>query len=136
MSDEIIAFSRAKHPAKHRGRVGLAALFFGLFAAPIVWAGNLMITYGLASHACYPGALPLDSADGFGFVWPLILAFYFIALIVCAAGGYVSYRNWSVTGSEAEELRRALSFHRSQERMQKVEVKLRAEHIPFRLRRQ
>jgi error-prone DNA polymerase len=30
------------------------------------------------------------------------------------------------TGSEAEELRRALSFHRSQERMQKVEVKLRA----------
>lgn len=29
-------------------------------------------------------------------------------------------------GSEAEELRRALSFHRSQERMQKVEVKLRA----------
>jgi error-prone DNA polymerase len=30
------------------------------------------------------------------------------------------------TGSEAEELRRALSFHRSQERMRKVEVKLRA----------
>ncbi|MEY2564427.1 MAG: error-prone polymerase [Verrucomicrobiota bacterium] len=30
------------------------------------------------------------------------------------------------SGSEAEELRRALSFHRSQERMQKVSVKLRA----------
>ncbi len=30
------------------------------------------------------------------------------------------------TGSEAEELRRALSFHRSEEKMQKVEVKLRA----------
>jgi error-prone DNA polymerase len=30
------------------------------------------------------------------------------------------------TGAEAEELRRALSFHRSQERMQKVEKKLRA----------
>jgi error-prone DNA polymerase len=30
------------------------------------------------------------------------------------------------SGSEAEELRRALSFHRSQERMQKVETKLRA----------
>ncbi len=30
------------------------------------------------------------------------------------------------TGSEAEELRRALSFHRSQERMQKVTAKLRA----------
>jgi len=29
------------------------------------------------------------------------------------------------SGSEAEELRRALSFHRSQERMQRVEVKLR-----------
>src|SRR5437667_8485175 len=30
------------------------------------------------------------------------------------------------SGAEAEELRRALSFHRSQERMQKVEAKLRA----------
>ena len=30
------------------------------------------------------------------------------------------------SGSEAEELRRALSFHRSQERMEKVCVKLRA----------
>jgi error-prone DNA polymerase len=30
------------------------------------------------------------------------------------------------TGAEAEELRRALSFHRSQERMQRVETKLRA----------
>ncbi len=30
------------------------------------------------------------------------------------------------TGSEAEELRRALSFHRSHERMEKVQVKLRA----------
>ena len=32
------------------------------------------------------------------------------------------------SGSEAEELRRALSFHRSPERMEKVEVKLRARH--------
>src|SRR5256885_2815550 len=31
------------------------------------------------------------------------------------------------SGNEAEELRRALSFHRSEERMQKVSVKLRAE---------
>ena len=30
------------------------------------------------------------------------------------------------SGAEAEELRRALSFHRSQERMQRVEKKLRA----------
>ncbi len=30
------------------------------------------------------------------------------------------------SGDEAEELRRALSFHRSQERMNKVSVKLRA----------
>src|SRR5438132_12051126 len=30
------------------------------------------------------------------------------------------------SGNEAEELRRALSFHRSEERMQKVSLKLRA----------
>ena len=33
-------------------------------------------------------------------------------------------------GGEAEELRRAISFHRSHERMEKVVVKLRAQHGP------
>lgn len=103
MTDEIIAFSEANHPARHRNRVGLAALFFGLFASPIAWAGNLMTTYALSNHACYPGAEPLSQViQGFGFAWPLILACYLAALAICLAAGVVSFRNWRLTGSEVE----------------------------------
>ncbi len=101
MADEVIAFSEANHPAPHRARVRLTALFFGLFAAPIVWAGNLMVTYALAAHACFPGGNPLTQiAQGFGFAWPLIVACYLIALAICAAAGVVSFRNWRITGEE------------------------------------
>jgi hypothetical protein len=103
MAEEIIAFSEANHPGRHRGRIGLVALFFGLFAAPIAWAGNLMVTYGLATHACYPGGEPLSKIiDGFGFAWPLILACYIAALAICAAAGVISFRNWRITGREVE----------------------------------
>jgi hypothetical protein len=103
MSEEFIAFSRAHHPAKHRGRVSLLALFYGLFAAPVVWAGNLMVTYALGVHACFAGDHPLDRAiHGFAFAWPVILTCYFVALAVCGSAFYVALRNWAVTGSESE----------------------------------
>jgi hypothetical protein len=102
VSDEI-AYSAAKHPGEHRDRVGWAALYYGLFAAPIFWAGNFMVDYGLVTHACYPGNDPRwDGQPGFRFAWWLALLFYFITLGVCASAGYVSHRNWIETRSEAE----------------------------------
>jgi hypothetical protein len=103
MAEDLIAYSESRHPAQHRDRVGLATLFYGLFAAPIAWAGNLMVTYGLAGHACYPGFGPLDQpVDGFGFVWPLVLGCYLLTLLICASGFVIAYRSWRVTGSESE----------------------------------
>jgi hypothetical protein len=102
MPDEMIAYSAARHPAQHRARVSLTALFFGLFTAPIVWAGNLIVTYALATHACYPGHGPLDQViNGFGFAWPLILATYLITLVLCAGAFLVSLRTWRITGNES-----------------------------------
>jgi hypothetical protein len=54
MSDRFIAYSQARYPVPHPGRVSLTMLFYGLWIAPIVWAGNLMVTYALSVHACYP----------------------------------------------------------------------------------
>jgi hypothetical protein len=103
MPHEMIAYSAAHHPGQHRARVSLAALFFGLFVGPIVWAGNLMVTYALATHACYPGREPLEQViNGFGFAWPLILVTYLLTLVLCAAGFVISLRNWRITGSESE----------------------------------
>lgn len=102
MSDEI-AYSAAKHPGPHRGRADLGMLFYGVFAAPIFWAGNFMVDYGLVSHACYPGNQPLAGAEpGFRFAWWVTLLFYFVTLAVCASAGYVSYKIWNDTRDELE----------------------------------
>jgi hypothetical protein len=103
MANEVIAYSRAEHPAPHRERVSLGSLFFGLFAPPIFWAGNLMTCYALAAHACYPGHEPLGQAiQGFGFAWPLTIACHVITLAVCVAAGAISYLNWAATGRETQ----------------------------------
>lgn len=103
MSDANIGYTAARHPSPHRERVGMIALFYGLFIAPVVWAGNLMITYALATHACYPGHDPLVRvAPGFDFAWPLILALFLLTLILCASGFAVSLRNWNTSGTESK----------------------------------
>lgn len=102
MADDVIGYSLARHPAPHRDRVSVIALAFGLFASPIAWAGNLMVTYALAAHACYPGQNPHGTATAeFGFAWPLMLACYLVTLALCAAAGYVSFRTWAATGRES-----------------------------------
>lgn len=99
MAVELIAYSLAEHPAPHRDRVSLGAIFYALFAAPIVWAGDLMVDFALVSHACYPGDTPLAAPTaGFGWVWPFVLAGGLVALLLIASGGLVGLRNWRVTG--------------------------------------
>ncbi len=100
---DYVAYSESKHPAPHRERVGLFALFYGLFAAPIMWAGNFMVDYGLVSYACYPGDHPLSQAQpGLAFVFWLTLAFHWLTLAVCVSGFVVAYRTWKKTGRESE----------------------------------
>jgi hypothetical protein len=95
MADEIVAYSLARHPAPHRQLVGLGATLYGLFAAPIAWAGDLMVGYALVGHACYPGDLPLGQPiAGLGLVWPLVLAVRLTAFALIASGTVVAYRNW------------------------------------------
>ena len=99
MSDDTVAYSLARHPAPHCDRVGLAEIFCGLFAAPIVWAGDLMVDYGLIGHACYPGDLPLgEPTAGLGFAGPIALGCHLVALLLIASGFWVSLRMWQVTG--------------------------------------
>jgi len=101
---EYVAYSQSRHPAPYRDRISLAALFYGMFAAPIAWAGNLMVTFALANHACYPGFHPLGHVlQGFGFVWTLMLAFYLLALLICVSGFLVAFRAWRITAPEKGE---------------------------------
>lgn len=102
MDQEMIAYSESRHPAPHRDRVRLSTIFYGMFAAPIVWAGNLMVTFGLIGHGCYPGYYPLDHlVKGFGFAWAAVVAFYILSLLICVSGFFVSLHVWRATGEES-----------------------------------
>ena len=60
-----------------------------------------MATFALSVHACYPGGAPLARVSpGFGFVWPLMLAFYLVSILLCVGGFLVSYRNWRLSGQD------------------------------------
>lgn len=75
--------------------VGLGALIFGVVAAPVAWWLALSSLFAVASHACFPGSVPLV-APAWNPLW-VLAAIAVIALVVCALAGLVSYRSWRVT---------------------------------------
>jgi hypothetical protein len=70
------------HPAPHRNEVSLAALWFGLFGAPLAWAVQELVDAAISAHACYPGPVPLDS--------PAISGTFAASLIVSIAAALAS----------------------------------------------
>jgi hypothetical protein len=90
------------HPAPRREHAGFASLLFGLFGAPIAWSVHEMVSYGMASHACYPGAAPRTTALPQGhWIWAALLAVNLIAIGVAAAAAVTSYRSWAATRRES-----------------------------------
>jgi hypothetical protein len=100
MAQEEISQVLIKHPAPHRHRVGLTALFFGLGAAPAAWNAQLLFSVGLAAHACYPRDVPLELPI-WGNLWGILLAIGVAGIAVAIVGGLVSFRNWRLTFDEA-----------------------------------
>jgi hypothetical protein len=88
-----------QHPAPHRRNVGLSSLLLGLTAAPVAWVTQLIVGYGVASHACFPGdmprASPLFLATG-----TIVTAFNLAAIIISIAGVVLSFRSWRATREE------------------------------------
>lgn len=89
-----------KHPAPHRYRVGLTALFFGLAAAPVAWNAQLLFSVALSAHACYPRDVPL-LLPIWSKLWGILLVIGGIGIVLAIAGGLVSWRNWRRTFEEA-----------------------------------
>ena len=67
--------------------VGRGALFYGLIAPPFVWAIQLYLNFGLASHACFPGEAPRATfASGWERIWTVLLIVNLICAAICAIG--------------------------------------------------
>ncbi len=92
MSSEARSF--APHPAPHRYEVHPLALIFGLLAAPLAWSANLIIKYGLASYACFPGQSPLKTpSTQFGWVASVLPLIDVVAFAISLAAIWISFRS-------------------------------------------
>lgn len=100
MATEDLPQVSIKHPARHRHRVGLTALFFGLAAAPAAWNAQLLFSVALSAHACYPRDVPLELPI-WGNLWAILLTIGVAGIAVAIVGGLVSFRNWRLTFDEA-----------------------------------
>ena len=80
------------------GRVGLALLLAALALGPVAWIAQLLVTYGIASHACYPDGSPAIAyaIDG---LWSVLLAANLVAVALTVAAALGSYRNYRAAGS-------------------------------------
>jgi hypothetical protein len=81
----------AREPADAVG-VRQGSLWFGLFGAPFFWSLQLIITYALAAHACYPRHAALLT-----FTSPAVRAAACSVIVAalggCAAATTISIRN-------------------------------------------
>lgn len=101
MAGPVVATTSVAHPSPHRERVSNAALFFGLGAAPAAWSLQVILDYALASHACFPSAVPrLGGLQGWDGIWWVLLAINIVAILIAAAAALVSYRSLRATRGE------------------------------------
>ena len=82
-------------PVRPSGGVWRGALLYGLIAPPLVWAIQLYLNFGLASHACFPGEAPrANFASGWGRIWTLLLVVNLVSAAICAIGLIASGFSW------------------------------------------
>lgn len=83
---------------------GPTLLLAALAAGPGAWAIQLVVDYGLASHACFPGAVPLRQSPPGGWTGEaaVLLALNLACLALAAAGAAVSLRALRRAGPRPE----------------------------------
>jgi hypothetical protein len=91
----------AIHPGPAERAVTPTALWFGLFGAPAAWSLQLLASYALVAHGCYPDAEPMTTP-----VVPdlrtLVLGTGMAALAVALLAGGSAWRSWRATQQERE----------------------------------
>jgi len=87
-------------PARHR--VGIWALWFGLFGAAVAWSIQELAGYAVIAHACYPSWEPrfIPTTSG---VWTITLVISTLMLLLGLVAGLTAYRSWRHTSEEHSE---------------------------------
>lgn len=83
-------------------RISMAAVFAALLAAPLAWSAQLLVDYGLASHACFPKETPRQFfMHGWEWVGSAIIAINLACLAIAIAATIASFFIWRRTHNEA-----------------------------------
>ena len=70
-------------------------MLYGLLLPPLVWAIQLYLNFGLASHACFPGEAPRATfVHGWERTWSLLLVVNLLCAAICAIGLLASGYSW------------------------------------------
>lgn len=99
MTDSTAVARVRTHPAPHRHKVSLFALFFGIVAAPAAWNAQILFSTALSGHACYPRDALL-AAPVWSSLWRILLAISLIAIVISVASGATALRSWLRTRDE------------------------------------
>ena len=83
-----LSSSAAHYEVRHP--VSFVALLFGASAAPLFWAGQLMLNYAVTAYACYPGDHPQAIASAAA-LKAVLYAFDVVSILAAAAGGTTAW---------------------------------------------
>jgi hypothetical protein len=60
-SQTITATDGVDHPAPHRAKVNPFLLGFAVVGSPVAWSLEMLVSFPLAAHACFPKDVPVLS---------------------------------------------------------------------------
>lgn len=92
------------HPSPARDQVSTVWLLAGLAAGPAAWIVQLVVNYGLASHACYPSTAPwlVSPPPGWASERLWLTALNLTCFTVAILAAAVSWRHWRRTRGETD----------------------------------
>jgi MFS family permease len=97
----IDAYAANAHPAPHRDRTSVWALWFGLFGGHVAWSIQMLVNSALVSHSCYPEREPLTTPS-LGGTWGITIGVSVLALVIGGAALLTAVRSWRATQHELE----------------------------------